>query len=626
MCGICGIYSPGRYKKEAKYLLPMRSLLLHRGPDSQGLYENDNVGLAVCRLSIVDVSGSNQPLFNEDRSLVLVYNGMIYNFKDLKCELEGKGHRFRTMGDGEVILHLYEEKGVDCFKLLHGMFAVCIFDLKKNSIVLARDHFGIKPLYFYHNAKKFLFSSEIKAIIKTGMVKDALDLEGLNLYFYYNYIPGQKTIYKDISSLLPGHFMILDKALSLTIKPFWNINEQKNSRTQRSFSIQDVKDDLEGLLQDSIRRHIQSDVEVGCFLSGGLDSSSIVHFLSQNNHSFKTFSVGYDNKYYDERDYSRLVSKAYKTDHTEIVCREKDVIQFLEDLPEIGDSIVADQSIVSTYLVSRAASKYVKVCLSGEGGDELFLGYPTYRADFLYQFFKYIPFSCLDFLEKAVSRFPSSDKKLSFDYKLVRFIKGLKFKDIKQAHPYWRVIFTTEDKRSIFKPDIFSQMRMAKFHDIYFGGTDVKNISLESCASADLNTWLSFNNLLRTDIYSMRNSLEVRVPFLHLPLVEYVTKLPFNIRFKILKDKYLLKELMRGKLDRRIIERKKEGWHMPLASWLKSDLFDYCYDIFNSKHKVFDSIINRKECINLLFRHKNKKENNSFKIWGLLVFLKYIRP
>ncbi|MFC1666355.1 asparagine synthase (glutamine-hydrolyzing) [Candidatus Omnitrophota bacterium] len=624
MCGICGIYSPERYKEEAGYLSRMHSLLLHRGPDSQGIYESDHVGLAASRLSIVDIINSDQPLFNEDKSLVLVYNGMIYNFKELRSELESKGHLFRTKGDGEVIVHLYEEKGVECFNLLHGMFAMCIFDVKRNVLTLARDHFGIKPLYFYRNSCRFMFSSETRSLIKSGAVTEDIDPEGLNLYFHYNYIPGKRTIYKDLFELLPGHFLQVNNHLRPVVRSFWRPNIYTG---KEKFSAREIIHDVEELMKDSIKRHIQSDVEVGCFLSGGIDSSSIVHFLCQNNHRrLKTFSVGYDNKSYDERPYARLVAEKYKTDHAEIVCREGDVIRFLEDLPEICDSVIADQACVSTYLVSRLASKYVKVCLSGEGGDELFLGYPTYRADFLYRFFKHLPIAGLGSLEKMISFFPSSDKKLNFDYKFLRFIQGAKFRDSKMAHSYWRVIFPFEDKKAILKSDLLDKIDLNSFSDTYYGGPDKKDASLEYLANSDLTSWLTFNNLLRTDVYSMKNSLEVRVPFLYLPLAEYLIKLPFSARFKITESKYLLKKIMTDKLDQRILRQKKQGWHMPIAAWLKSDLFDYCHDIFNAHHRLFDNFINRDECINLLLRHRQRKENNSFKIWGLLVLLKHISP
>jgi len=626
MCGVCGIYSPQKYQEKTKHLRLMQSLLIHRGPDSQGIYENDHLGLAVCRLSIIDITDSDQPLFNEDKSLILAYNGMIYNFKELRKELKGRGHRFRTKGDGEVILHLYEEKGPECFKFLHGMFALSIFDRKQDSLIIARDHFGIKPLYYHCGPDKFLFSSEIKAVIESGIMKNTIDSDSLNLYLSYNYIPGKKTIYKDLFKLLPGHFLEIKKNLTFKVKPFWRINSQKAPRTNKNLSIKNIKNNLDYLLGESIKKHIQSDVEVGCFLSGGLDSSSIVHFLRKNNiQRLKTFSVIYDNKHYDERIYARSASKTYGTEHMEVECNETAVIQFLENLPKIGDSLVADQSSVSTYLVSRLARKYVKVSLSGEGADELFLGYPTYRANFLYPLFKHCPSAWLDFLEKMVLCFPASDKKVSFDYKLLRFIQGLKFKNIQQAHPYWRTIFPSKDKRAIFKKEILGQINIDNIYKVYYERMDTKDISPGYFANADLTTWLASNSLLKTDIHSMSNSLEVRVPFLYLPLVEYVISLPFNVRFNMLRDKYLLKELMKNRLEHKIIQRKKQGWHMPLASWLRLDFFDYCYDIFNSKHKLFDSFIDRKECINLLIRHKKRKENNSFKIWGLLVLLKHIK-
>ncbi|MCK5493825.1 MAG: asparagine synthase (glutamine-hydrolyzing) [Candidatus Omnitrophica bacterium] len=624
MCGICGFYSK-KSEDLREGLKGMQSLLTHRGPDSKGIYEKDNVGLAISRLSVVDVEGSDQPLYNEDKSIVVVYNGMIYNYKKLRKDLRNKGHCFRTKGDGEVILHLYEEKGVECFKFLHGMFAVALYDIKKNKIVLARDHIGIKPLYYYFDNNKILFSSEIKGFINTGLIEDTLDPESLSLYFSYNYIPGEKTIYKDLYELLPGHFLKIDNNFKPVLKRYWGFNSQKYNRL--SLSLGEINKDLENIVNNSIEKHMQSDVEIGCFLSGGLDSSSLVHFLSQKtNNRVKTFSVGYANKYYDELKYARIISEQFNTEHREITCTKDDVIDFLDNLSEIGDSPVADQSSLSTFLVSKLASNYVKVCFSGEGADELFLGYPTYFADFLYPWFSWLPGNCFSFAEKFLSGFPSSDKKLSFDYKFIRFIQGLKFKNLKHAHSFWRIIFQESDKNKLFKLDFWDKVVNLDIIDSYFERLEFNHNVAEACVNADLNTWLPFNNLLRTDIYSMRNSLEVRVPFLYQPLIEYLTQLPFNVRFNILTRKHLLKRVMKGKIDPKIINRKKQGWHMPLASWLKSSLFSYSYDIFNSRHRLFDNFINRKECLDLLIKHKRKKENNSFKIWSLLVLLKQIKP
>ncbi len=626
MCGICGFYS-NKKNDLRESLKDMQTLLAHRGPDSSGLYENDNVGLAISRLSIIDIEGSDQPLFNEDKSVVLIYNGMIYNYKELRDDLRNKGHNFRTKGDGEVILHLYEEKGFECFKFLQGMFAIALYDNNENSIVLARDQLGIKPLYYCIDNNSVLFSSEIKGLIKTGLVQDALDPESLSLYFSYNYVPGEKTVYKNILELLPGNYLKMDSNFIPVKQEFWNLNGKKSFLKTEKITFEGIERDLENILNDSIEKHMQSDVDVGCFLSGGLDSSSLVHFLSERStNRIKTFSVGYDNKYYDELKYARIVSKRYKTKHREIICTKDDVIDFLENLSEIGDVPVADQSSVSTFLVSKLARKYVKVCFSGEGADELFLGYPTYVANFLYPYFSYLPIKCLSLIENILKLFPFSDKKVSFDYQLMRFIQGLKFKNLEQAHSFWRIIFSESEKKDLFKRDFFKQVNNFNIKTAYFERSNGNSNLEELCANTDLITWLPFNNLLRTDIYSMRNSLEVRVPFLYLPLVEYLTQLPFNVRFNILTRKHLLKRLMNGKIDSRIIQRKKQGWHMPLASWLKSDLYNYTYDLFSSKHRLFDNFIKKEECLDLLIQHKKQKINNSYKLWSLLVLLKHIRP
>ena len=625
MCGIYGFYSKNAGSKLIDSLTSVQKLLSHRGPDSNGIFQKDDSGLAVLRLSIVDVDGSQQPLFNEDNSIVTIYNGMIYNYKDLRADLQSKGHIFKTDGDGEVILHLYEDRGVDCFKDLNGMFAIALYDLNKKKLLLARDHIGIKPLFFYRHNDSIVFSSEIKSFIKTGIAETDIDCESLGLYLSSNYIPGSRTIYKDIYKLLPGHFLETGENLRPRVKRFWSLNnKEKFSKSLLSFNA--IEEDLDRLLKDSIDEHMQSDVEVGCFLSGGLDSSSLVHLLYEKGYTnIKTFSVGYNNKSYDELKYARIVVKKYGTDHREIICSPKDVIDFLESLNEIGDSLIADQSNVSTFMLSKLASGFVKVCLSGEGADELFLGYPTYQADFLYPFLAKLPSSCLSLGEKMVSSFPSSDEKLSFDYKAIRFLQGLRLKDPLRAHALWRVIFSEEEKKDLIKIPYLDCIRNVDIKGAYFDGLSNNYTAAELCADADLSTWLSCNNLLKTDIFSMRNSLEVRVPFLYLPLVEYIQKLPFKYRFSILTSKHLLKRVMKNRISPAILKRKKQGWHMPLSPWLKKDLFDYTYDIFNSNHRLFDSFLSQRYCIEMLLRHKNKQENNSFKIWGILVLLRQIK-
>jgi asparagine synthase (glutamine-hydrolysing) len=379
-------------------------------------------------------------------------------------------------------------------------------------------------------------------------------------------------------------------------------------------------------MQESIDKHIIADVEVGCFLSGGLDSSTLVHYMEQHPQGrLKTFTVGYDQPSYDERPYARAVTQRYNTEHIEMVCGEEDVIDFLEKLPLLGDSPIGDQAIVSTYLVSKLACKHVKVCLSGDGGDELFLGYPTYHANQIYPYCERLPDAVWRMLGLFLNTFPASDKKVSFDYKAKRFLEGVLMHDQYRAHAYWRVIFTQEERKRLFKADRYDGYSADRVYDCYYSLVSRKQDVQHALAQADFTAWLPNNNLLRTDIFSMSNSLEVRVPLLHLPLVTFIMSLPFQQRFKGSTKKYLLKRLMEPKLGKQIVHRKKEGWHMPLAPWLKSGLFDYCHDIFSSQHHLFDVWLNRDYCLQLLNDHKKGLANNTYKIWGVLTLLKQIK-
>lgn len=629
MCGICGIQLKNSLENWQESFFSMQKALMHRGPDSSGHYLYDWGGIASRRLNVVDSAGSMQPLYNEDSSCVLVYNGMIYNFEELRERLIARGHFFKTKGDGEVILHLYEEKGEDAFNDLYGMFAIALFDLNNGKLVVARDYFGIKPLYYAQDNDKFVFSSEVRAIVDSGLLECEINRSALDLYFTFNYIPNEKTIYSGLSELLPGNLIVCKNGAIISKRSFWKWKKACVPTTgfrPSKFNKDKVCDELGHLLSESVKKHLIADQDVGAFLSGGLDSSSLVCFLAQNiGKNIKTFSVGYAEKYYDESVYANIVAKIMKTDHSSVVCSPDDVILFLENLTKHTDVPIGDQSSVSTLLVSKLASQSVKVCFSGEGADELFLGYPTYTADYLCNYLKMLPKSIIKLALAFQRRLPVTDRKLCFSYVVKRLLEGAGCGSARDSHAYWRTIFSLSEKESFFRRDFGEFLKTRDCSLLYYSAVDNEQDLLESFADADMTNWLVYNNLMRTDIYSMHHSLEVRLPFLYLPLVEYLRSIPFSIRFDLFNKKHLLKKIMTGKVDDRIVRRKKAGWHMPISGWLKKELFTYAYDVFSSDNILFDFCLDKKNVISLLLEHKSGKSNNAFKLWGLLVLLRYLK-
>ena len=620
MCGICGYAHYGTAAPVRDQVMRMQARMAHRGPDSSGLFENGDVILGVRRLSIVDIAHSDQPLYNENKRIAFVYNGMIYNYRELRSELSEKGHRFSTQGDGEVVIHLYEEEGVAGFARLHGMFALALYDGDKRTLHLARDHFGIKPLYVGTTPQGLAFSSEIKPL--RTFFTDTLrwDTAGLDLYFTYNYVPHDRTLYTDIKKVMPGQCVSINERREITRSVFWTFKDHLPQPGSRKMAEREAVETLDTLFRRAMERYLYSDVEVGCFLSGGLDSSTLVHYIAEYlPHRLKTFSVGYDDRDFDERCYARQIADRYGTDHHEIECGAQDVLAFLESAPETGDMPVADQAIVSTYLVSKLTAAKVKVALSGDGGDELFMGYTTYTADRFYPLMQHIPQTMYRLLQSISKQGARSGHNINMTEKIERLMRGCVYHNRYVAHASWRTIFYNDDKESLYRSPFVAATDV---YDPYFNRVPCDQHVIARCAQADMAVWLPDNNFLRADTFSMCHSLEVRIPFLYLPLVEFVCSLPLDLRYRGGKSKYLFKKLLAGKIPAPILKRKKQGWHIPLSPWLRGPLYGYCRDIFLSDHSLFDTFIDRQTCLRLLDEHKNGLRNHTFRLWGLMVLLR----
>jgi asparagine synthase (glutamine-hydrolysing) len=624
MCGILGIYFRDKAKRvEEGALKDMCGVIRHRGPDDEGYFLYENIGLGVCRLSIIDLIKGHQPIHNEDKTLWVILNGEIYNYPELRQDLIKKGHQFYTESDTEVIVHLYEEKQEQFVNDLSGMFALAILDTKNNKLLIARDRLGIKPVYYYNKNGIFMFASELKAIVGFPGFNSSIDIQSLSHFLSMNYIPSPNTMFKDIKQLSAGHYLVVRND-ALKINQYWDVCFCADIKVDEDTA----KEHLLYLLKQSVKKMLRSDVPLGAFLSGGLDSSTLVALITEiSGKKLKTFSVGFEEDSFDETYFAHLAARRFDTQHYNLMCRPLDLIQALPKIVWHADNLLADQAMLPLYLVSKLASEHVTVCLSGDGGDELFLGYPTYTADTYLQYYEKIPyFMRKSIIKRIINSLPASSQKLSFEYITKKFIEGAEFSPDK-AHYWWRTIFNDNEKESLFSDGIISEIGSLDSYSSYlshYNKCPQENGNLfNKFLYADIKVWLADNNLIRVDAMSMAHSLEARVPFLDHELVEFMATLPTQLKMKNGTLKYLLKTTMKGRIPWQIIKRKKAGWHVPLAKWFQEDLKDYVIETL-SNHKAIRSGLFRKESIDtILQEHFRRRRNNAFKIWGLLVFFNW---
>jgi asparagine synthase (glutamine-hydrolysing) len=617
MCGICGIINLNSSDNvDSDTLKKMGNVLHHRGPDDEGYYCKNNIGLGMRRLSIIDLNTGKQPLFNENGSICVIFNGEIYNFKELQDELIEKGHTFSTKSDTEVIVHAYEEFGYECVSKLNGMFAFAVLDKRKNLLLLARDRLGKKPLYYFHDSKCFLFASEIKALLQSGMIKSELDMEAIDLFLTYEYIPAPWSIFKNILKLPPGHILILSND-QCCIKSYWDISAQNELQLESN-----PEDQLLWLLNDSIRLRLRSDVPLGVFLSGGVDSSAVLAMMSNlTSEPIRTFSIGFNDNSYNELPYARRVSRLFNCDHHEIII-EPNVVQWINDLIYFVDEPFGDTSIFPTYLVSRMARKDVKVVLSGDGGDEVFAGYETYIADKIGRLYHKIPSSIRgNLIQKALGMLPVTQKKKGLLNKSRRFLQGCILPESLQ-HVRWMMYITEMEKRELYSEElncaIDSKLSYEWMQGIF------KNVNsgdpLRQQQYVDIKTFLADDILVKVDRMSMANSLEVRSPLLDYRLVEFAMMLPSSLKLRGFKSKYIFKKALNGLLPGEILHRKKEGFSSPLKNWIKNELKPMMLDLLSSEVVKKRGYFRAQYIENLISEHLADKENHAHKLWPLMVF------
>jgi asparagine synthase (glutamine-hydrolysing) len=601
VCGICGIASTRGRINRAR-LAAMSETLVHRGPDAEGTFARGGIGLASRRLAIIDVAGGDQPISNEDGSCTVIQNGEIYNFAELNLLLERAGHTLRTRSDTETIVHAYEEWDLDFAERLRGMFAIAIWDAKRRRLVLARDRFGIKPLYYRDTGVELAFASELDALPKGD-----LDLDALEAFLATNSIPSPLSIFRDIRKLAPGHILTWE-AGSVTLRQF----ARPGPLPARGDDEAELVEECRARLRDSVRAHLVSDVPVGVLLSGGVDSGALAALASQeSSEPVRTFSIGFEEQSFDELAGARAVSARYGTRHRELVLRP-DAARLLPALADAFDEPFADSSALPTYLVSKLAAEDVKVALSGEGGDELFGGYYTYAADLLAD--RLGPVARL--ARPAVERLPSSTRRTSFDYRAKRFVRAAHLPPL-ERHEGWKTIFSSDaraeltGRRHAWDP---VDLDRARFDETR--GYEL----LTRLQAVDLGGYLVDDLLVKTDRASMAWSLETRVPFLDPIVASFAFSLPARHKVRGLSKKRLLRKAMEPLLPREVVHGRKRGFSIPAAAWLRGDLAPFARETLAPETLRRQGYLQPGAVTAVLDRHISGTEDLSRQIWGLLAF------
>jgi asparagine synthase (glutamine-hydrolysing) len=604
VCGICGIATT-HGAADVELLRAMSDLLVHRGPDSHGERVDDGVALAARRLSIIDLEHGDQPIANEDGSCVVVQNGEIYNYPDLRRELLRAGHVLRTRCDTEALVHLYEEHGIGFAERLRGMFAVAIWDARRRRLVLARDRYGIKPLYYRHVGDELRFASELRAL-----PRGEIDLDALEAFLAFNSIPAPYSIFRDIRKLPAGHALVWENG-SVTLERYARPGPASADEL-RDGDEAELIEELRARLRDSVRAHLLSDVPVGVLLSGGVDSAALAALAAQETpEAVHTFTIGFAERSFDERADARLVAERYGTEHHELLVRPEPEL-LLRALSEAFDEPFADSSALPTYLVSQLAAEHVKVALSGEGGDELFGGYYTYAADLWADHLA--PLARL--ARPLVEAVPASTRKASLDYKAKRFVRAAHLPPLERHHG-WKEIFSAEaraeltGRRSAFDPVDVYRARYAETA----GAPQLARLQ-----DVDFGVYLVDDLLVKTDRASMAHSLEARVPFLDPLVTNLAFALPTRLKVRGLAKKVALRKAVEPLLPAEVVHGRKRGFSIPAAAWLRGELEPFARETLSAENLQRQGFFQAQPVTRLIDEHVAGREDWSRQLWGLLAF------
>ncbi len=575
------------------------------------------MSLGAVRLKIIDLAGGDQPITADDGDTTIVFNGEIYNYQSLRKELSARGHRFHTKSDTEVVLHAFLEWDKDAFSRLRGMFAVALWTESEHRLVLARDRLGIKPLYQCRRGQDIYFGSELKAILGNPEIERKLDLNGLNHYLSLNYVPCPDTLIEGIKKVPPGHWLEWRDG-DVTSGAYWRLE----MRPRGDWTLDSAKEELDRLLRESVREHLISDVPLGVWASGGLDSSTVLHYAAEASPSrLKTFSVSFSGRSCDESRYFREVAARYGTDHHEFDLNEElDIAGAVEGLLHYSDEPSADAGALPVWYLSQLSRRHVTVALSGEGADELFGGYLTYRADALARWLAMTPAAPRRVAARLCSLLPVSDAKISFEYKLKRFLEGSLLSP-DEAHCYWNGAFSSHEKRRFFRAPNCDGIGL--LYDAL--PEDAREGALNRYLRFDQTYYLPDDILYKCDRMSMAHSLEVRPPFLDHRIAEFAASLPESLKLRGSRQKYVLRELMRAKLPAAVLERKKEGFDIPSHEWLRTVLRPLLLDTLNPVTVAATGIFDSKRVQDMVRKHLERRVNLGFQLWGLLILFLWMR-
>ncbi|WP_051669992.1 asparagine synthase (glutamine-hydrolyzing) [Bryobacter aggregatus] len=617
MCGIAGFTHLNTAPPLGR-IAACTASITHRGPDQQGVFEDETVSLGAVRLKIIDLSAGAQPFHSQDRNTVIVFNGEVYNFMELRSELESLGHRFTSHCDTEVVLEAFRAWGIASFKRLRGMFAFAIWHKPSRELYVVRDRLGIKPLYFHEQGEDLYFGSELKTIFEHPEVPRTLDRDGLTYYLSLNYVPQPYTLAAGINKLRPGCFLRW-KDGTLTQEPYWTLQ----MRPDEQMTLADAKAELDHLMQLSLKEHLVSDVPLGIWASGGVDSTTVLHYAAQQaDRQLKTFSVSFTGRNFDESPWFREVAKVYNTDHHEFdVNPESGLVDAIEQLAFYSDEPSADAGALPVWFLSRMTRQHVTVALSGEGADELFAGYQTYLADEYAAQSQTVP----RFLRKSAlalaNLYPASNDKISLEYKAKRFLEG-SLQSREDAHLYWNGTNSLAEKRAIAPG-----MAHRPASDLY------RRLPTESgtVGALNRNLWLDQLYYLPDDILykcdrmSMAHSLEVRPPFLDHRIVEFAGRLPQHLKRNGSSLKHVLRELVRDKIPPSVLSRPKQGFDIPTHHWFRTVLKPLLLDTVTERAVRDTGIFSWPEIEQLIARHLARRTNAGYQLWGLLTLFLWMK-
>jgi asparagine synthase (glutamine-hydrolysing) len=618
MCGIAGFTHRNQFVTRHTIQKAI-SLLSHRGPDDQGTHFSPHCSIGAARLKIVDLRAGRQPMYDESGNTVLAFNGEIYNYVELREELERLGHRFISHSDTEVVLHAFLEWDTDSFSRLRGMFAIALWSELEDRLILARDRLGIKPLYICRRRSDIYFASELKAILVHPEIDRRLSMDGLNLFLTMNYVPGKHTLVEGIDKLTPGSWLEW-RAGKVREEVFWKLRMEP----REEWTLAGARSELDRLMRRSVREHLVADVPAGIWLSGGLDSSAMLHYAAEESlQPLRTFSITFRGRSFDESRYIRQIAEHYGTEHHELDLNpQSDLRDAIEDLTYYADEPCADSSALPVWFLSRLTKQqHVRVALTGDGADELFGGYATYTADRIARYLRRLHPSLLRAAATSLRAWPVSNEKVGMEYCVKRLFAGSLMPE-DEAHVYWNGTFSHSERSALFsetdeKPllDLFRNSR---------SGTEHSN-SLASFFNFDQNYYLTDDILCKVDRMSMAHSVEVRPPFLDHRIVEFSASLPDSLKIKGLQQKRVLRELMKNRLPAPIVNRKKIGFDIPTHDWFRGILRPLLFETLTRKAVSESGIFEWKTIDSLVHSHLNRRANLGFHLWGLVTFFQWMK-